>query len=101
MVGQREENGKGAHSLPLLMQIALKESREAKKVLFNGRWTNTDVSAHMLWGRLKRRGKVLEKQRGKDLSQKEAQNSSVICTLCTHLDPVVRPLFRNVPLSQN
>lgn len=35
MVGQREENGKGAQ--PLLMQIAatLKESREARKVLFN------------------------------------------------------------------
>lgn len=37
MVGQREENGKGAHSQPLHMQIiaTLKESREAKKVLFN------------------------------------------------------------------
>ena len=36
--GQREENGKGAGSQPLLMQIgaAVKESREAKKVLFNG-----------------------------------------------------------------
>lgn len=37
MAGQREENGKGAQSWPLLMQIAatLKESREARKVLFN------------------------------------------------------------------
>lgn len=38
MVGQREENGKGARSQPVLMQIVatLKGSREAEKVLFNG-----------------------------------------------------------------
>lgn len=110
---KRRENWKGAQSQPLLMQIVVpvKESREAKKVPFNV-VTDTHVSAHMHFkGDLKDSGipRKTEKRgtRGSDDSKENkkavigAQTSSVILTLCTCLDPVVRPLFRNVPFSRN
>lgn len=84
--GQREGNGKGARSQPLLMQITakLKESRESKKCFLMLWWTNTDVRD------LKSRERVstYSTKEFSGLIKKTIVEFEipVISTLCTHLD---------------
>lgn len=65
MVGQREENGKGAHSQPLLMQIVatLKESKERQRKCFLMVWWANTHALRLEGGSPKKRVKRKEKER--------------------------------------
>lgn len=96
MVGQREENGKGARSLPLLMQIiaTLKESRKDKH------WCECMHALREPWNT--ERGFWKKKNReGRNKMEWQQVKTTKFFRYIRLVDPVARPLFRNVPLSQN